>query len=42
MDSALSFLLAAFIFAGMLKGFAMVLPKLNAWAKRYRAENGLN
>lgn len=42
MDNALAFTLAALIFAGMLKGFAMVLPKLNAWAKRYRAENGLS
>ena len=42
MDNALAFLLAALIFAGLLKGFAMALPKLNAWAKRYRAENDLS
>lgn len=42
MDNALAFTLAALVFAVMLQGFAMVLPKLNAWAKRYRAEHGLN
>ena len=42
MDNALAFTLAALVFAVMLQGFAVALPKLNDWAKKYRAERGLS